>query len=62
MIAAVVLAASHHVSMIVIGRIFQGIAVSLVGFAHTLTVTVHVIYSVCNSLQFVAFRWHGLCW
>lgn len=35
MIAAVILAASQHVSMIVIGRVFQGIAVSPVCFSHT---------------------------
>ena len=35
MIAAVLLAASQHVSMIVIGRVFQGIAVSPVCFRHT---------------------------
>ena len=29
MIAAVILAASQHVAMIVVGRIFQGIAVSV---------------------------------
>lgn len=41
MTAAVVLAASHHISMIVIGRIFQGVAVSPSGIAHVLTVTMH---------------------
>ena len=35
MIAAVILAASQHVAMIVIGRIFQGVAVSFVCFRHT---------------------------
>lgn len=38
MIAAVVLAASQHISMIVIGRIFQGIAVSFCTHPHRISV------------------------
>ena len=32
MIAAIILAAAEHVAMIVIGRVFQGVAVSMTGF------------------------------
>ena len=42
MIAAVILAASQHISMIVIGRIFQGIAVSPVFFRLTCLAALHV--------------------
>lgn len=42
MIAAVILAASQHISMIVIGRIFQGVAVSPVCFRPTCLAASHV--------------------
>lgn len=57
MIAAIVLAASQHVAMIVIGRIFQGIAVSpfvsLTPSLHAaaITVSAHLVQLVlCHSV------------
>ena len=51
MIAAILLAASQHVSMIVIGRVFQGIAVSPVCFQHTYLAASHVASVQSNMVQ-----------
>ena len=67
MIAAIILAASQHVSMIVIGRIFQGIAVSPVCFRHTFlcrtacaTFAVYIKSNACKSTQIE--RWSSCCY